>query len=132
MYCEFSDEHKENPFIMEGLYNRIKDPRFLQYYRYYGTKGCANRHFQNSELKKGWEDVSKEDKLARLIYSNFSVGDKISLGEIKSRLKEIYNSLSLSKSPKANDIKEFFNVSRANIQTDEGISNGYKLKDKLK
>ena len=132
MYCEFRDMFKDNKYIIDSLEHRITDQKFHQYYRYYGTSGCSKRNFEELELKRGWEDKTKEDKLARLIYSNFSVGDKISLSDIKLKLKEIYNSLSLSKSPKANDIKEFFNVSRANIQTDEGISNGYKLKDKLK
>ena len=132
MYCEFSDKYKDNPVVMDGLYHRVVDPRFLQYYRYYGTKGCSARNFQDSFLKLGWEDASKEDKLCQMIYSSFNSGDKVSMYDLKLKLKSIYTSLSLSKSPKATDIKEYFKISKTQVTTSEGVKNGFKLGERLK
>ena len=132
MYCEFSDKYKDNPVVMDGLYHRVVDPRFLQYYRYYGTKGCSARNFQDAELKRGWEDASKENRLCQMIYSSFNSGDKISMYDLKLKLKSIYTSLSLSKSPKATDIKEYFKISKTQVTTSDGVKNGFKLGKKLK
>ena len=132
MYCEFSDKFKNNLVIMDGVYHRIKDQRFLQYYRYYGTRGCSNRHFQNSELKKGWEDATKEDKLESIIYSTFSPGDKLAKSDIKQQLRDIYYSLSLSKNPKATDLGEYFKISKTQVTTSEGVKNGFKLGERLR
>ena len=131
MYCEFRDMFQDNLYVIDALEHRVTDQRFHQYYKFYKTAGCRARNYQDSLLKAGWEDFTKKDKLSDIIYNNFKEGDKLTLLEIKKILKEIYHSLSLKKTPKANDIKEFFNVSRANIQTDEGVSNGYTLKKRL-
>ena len=132
MYCEFSDEHKDNPVIMDGLYHRIKDLKFLQYYRYYGTSGCSARKFRDNELKKGWEDATKEDKLESIIYSTFSPGDKLAKSDIKQQLRDIYYSLSLSKNPKATDLGEYFKISKTQVTTSEGVKNGFKLGERLR
>ena len=131
MYCEFRDMYQDNQYVINALEHRVTDQRFHQYYKFYKTAGCRARNYKDSLLKAGWEDFTKKDKLSDIIYNNFKEGDKLTLLEIKKILKEIYYSLNLKKTPKANDIKEFFNVSRANIQTEEGVSNGYTLKKRL-
>ena len=131
LYCEFSDSFKDNKYIMEALHHRIEDQRYLQYYRYYGTKGCASRHFQNSELYAGWKDEALEVKLRQTIYDNFKVGDKIPMNTIKSILKELYVSLSMSKTAKATDLENYFKLTRTQVTTPEGVKNGFKLGEKL-
>jgi hypothetical protein len=131
LYCEFSDKYKSNKYIIEGIYNRVVDPRFLRYYRYYGTKGCSARNYQESMLYQGLVDDSKRPKLDSLIYERFKSGDKLSKSSIKEILSEMYKSLSISKTAKASDLGEYFKLSKTNVTTPEGVKNGFKLGERL-
>ena len=132
MYCEFRKTYQDDPIIMEGLINRITDTRFHQYYNYYGPDGCSARKYVDSELKKGWEDSTKEDKLKSFIYSYYNEGDRVSKSDIKSFLKGIYSVLSLSKTAKATDLGEYFEMSKTNVVVDGVSKNGFKLGRRLK
>lgn len=132
LYCEFSDMYSGNSAIMEGLNHRIEDPKFLKYYRYYGTKGCSSRKYQEADLYRGWEDASKSDKLSSIIYSKYQTGDKISMIDLKLGLKEIYSSLSISKTAKATDLGEYFSLTKTHVTINGVSKNGFKLGEKLK
>jgi hypothetical protein len=54
------------------------------------------------------------------------------MSEMKEILRVLYGSLSLSKSPKATDILDYFEVSKTNITTKEGVKKGFKLGKKLR
>lgn len=132
MYCEFRDTFKENPVVIDALEHRIKDQKFHQYYKFYGTSGCSARKYQEANLKRGWEDSTKEEKLIKSIYSDFAVGDRLLNSEIKIKLKKIYENLSLSKTPKATDLMDYFELTKTNITTSEGVKKGVKLGKPLK
>ena len=132
LYCEFRDKYQDNPIVMEGLLHRIDNPKFHQFYNYFGTSGCKAKEYIEGELDKIWRDATKSDILEKEIYSRFREGDKYSMSDIKLIIKEIYQRLSISRSPKATDIKEFFEVSKTNITTLEGVKNGFILKRRLK
>lgn len=131
LYCEFSDKYKDNKYVMESLQKRV-DSKFLKYYRYYGTKGCSSRHYQESELYGGWEDATKDEKLLFSIYANFKTGDRLAKSEIKTRLKEIYSSLSISRSAKATDLEEYFKLSKTCVTINGEVKNGFKLGERLR
>ena len=132
LYCEFSDKYKDNPYIMEGIYHRVVDPRFLQYYRYYGTKGCSSRKYQESDLYRGLHDDSKENKLREIIYKRFNIGDRYLMSDLKTILKDIYSSLSISKTAKATDLGEYFELTKTHVVVDGVSKNGFKLGEKLR
>jgi len=44
------------------------------------------------------------------IYQDFKVGDKLSLAEIKLKLSNIYSEINYDKTPKANDIENYFEI----------------------
>lgn len=131
LYCKFSDKYKDNPYIMEGIYHRVVDPRFLQYYRYYGTKGCSARKYRESDLYRGLNDDSKKNKLRELIYKKFDVGDRYLMSDLKTILKDFYSSLSISKTAKATDLGEYFELIRTHITIDGVSKSGFKLGEKL-
>jgi hypothetical protein len=131
MYCEFSDHFKDNKFIMEALYNRV-DGKFLQYYRYYGTKGCSSKNYLESELQAGWKDATKSDLLIEEIYNNFSVGDRITMSDAKIKLSDIYKKLNLSKTAKASDLKEYFRLTETNAKDSSGkFKKGFNFRERL-
>ena len=61
--------------------------------------------------------------LINTVYSNFHVGEKWLLSEIKQKLSELYTSISYKKTPKAIDILEYFETKEYKV-TD--IVNGVK------
>jgi hypothetical protein len=132
MYCEFRDEFTDNPSVIDSLEHRITDQRFHQYYKYYGTVGCKKRKYRDSDLKRGWEDSTKEEKLSSIIYASFKEGDRLSKSDLKIKLGDIYTSLSLSRTPKATDLGEYFEMIRTNVVTLDGKKNGFKLGRRLK
>ena len=77
-------------------------------------KECLIRTFDVSAIKD-------------FVYSEFKVGDRISLAEIKEKLKNGYIKLSYSKTAKANDIEEWFEVKDCQVLVNEKRSRGYEL-----
>ena len=131
LYCEFRDENKDNSVIMEGLLNKVIDQRFNQYYNYFGTSGCKAKKYCEAELLRELRNATKTDLLIEEIYSTFKEGDRYSMAELKEILRGIYQKLSLSKSPKASDLKEYFEMSKTNVITPGGKKNGFILKKRL-
>ncbi len=78
--------------------------------------------YHSSKIEKELGDT-KTDKIIELkdkIYSEFNEGDRISLSDIKEKLAKIYSEISYSKSAKANDLEEWFEVSLINITSLQG------------
>ena len=49
------------------------------------------------------------------VYQDFKVGDKLSLADIKIKLKNIYNEISYKAAPKANDIENYFEIKEISL-----------------
>jgi len=131
LYCEFRDKYIDNQAIMEGLLCKVTDQRFNQYYNYFGTSGCRAVGFREAPILRFLRDASKEDLLREWIYFTFKVGDRYSMANIKEILRGLYQKLSLNKSPKASDLKNYFETSTTNITTPEGVKKGFILKKRL-
>ena len=128
MYCEFCDIYKDNQDIMSSLDHKISDSRFKGYYTFYGTSGCSSRKYRELELRKGFKDYIKGDKLETLIYTNFKTGGRYTMKEIKQKLSEIYSLLCISKAPKATDLGKYFKLIKTKVTlSDKTVTNGFKL-----
>ena len=64
-----------------------------------------------------------QELLESNIYSEFKVGDKITLSDIKSRLEVLYKSINYDKVAKAKDLENYFEVKNSSI-----YENGKKVK----
>jgi len=79
------------------------------------------------EVATGIKFYSK-DTLRSEIYSVYSEGQKISLSDIKSGLSDIYSKIKYQKTPKATDMKEYFDIKPCKIPNSDGKwVNGYEL-----
>ena len=70
------------------------------------------------------------DLLRYSIYNEFKIGDRLTLLEIKDKLTFIYNEINYTKTPKATDLLEFFEVKDSTITLKDGSGRrlrGYKL-----
>ena len=128
MYCEFCDLYKDNQDIMSSLDHKIKDSKYKGFYTFYGTKGCSSRKYQESDLIRGFKNDLKGDKLASLVYSNFKTGGRYTMKEVKQKLHEIYDLLGISKTAKATDLGNYFNLQRTRLTLpDKTVVNGFRL-----
>ena len=127
-YCEFCDTYGSNQDIMSSLDHKIKDSKYKGFYTFYGTQGCSARHYQESDLLRGFKDNLQGDKLKTLIYSNFKTGDRYTSKDIKQKLHEIYTLLGISKTPKATDLGNYFTLVKTKVTLpDKSLSNGFRL-----
>ena len=131
LYCEFMDKNNSNQEVINILHLKIKDPKYREYYSYYGTAGCRAVSYEEKSLKTGLINQSKGDKLFVAIHNNFKVGDKITNKNIKIILGNIYNSLDIPITPKATDLEKYFKLTRLKItMEDKTRENGIKLEEK--
>ena len=127
LYCEFRDKYLDNKEISLSLHYKIEDPRFENYYNYYGTDRCRSVGYEDKPLRDGISDKLLQDPLSISIYSNFKESQRYTLKEIKEKLGEIYQNLGITKTPKASNLSEYFEVSKTRITTSDGVRDGYKL-----
>jgi hypothetical protein len=84
------------------------------------------------EINHGWGSV-KIDTILDEIYKEFHVGDIISNTDIKQKLRDIYLRIGYSRTPKAVNLKEFFEIKKCHL-TDKSTGSrdhGYKLLRRL-
>ena len=51
MYCEFMDKHQGNKEISDMIYFKIKDPKYRNFYNFYGTKGCRAVSYKEKKIR---------------------------------------------------------------------------------
>lgn len=128
MYCEFCDQYKNNSEIMKIIDAKIKDPKYKNFYIYYGTKGCSLKEYRENYLLAEWRDMTKEDQLLAHIAINFKIDGRYTKFEIKQKLSEIYRNLGISKTAKATDLGKYFELTRVCITLpDKTTKDGFKL-----
>ena len=117
IYCEYLDFYLDNKYVTENIKFYVKDPDFQKFYEFYGTTGCKARKYLRSDLERGVVDNS-EDKQSKLILEldiYFKPSLKYTLKDIKNSLKTIYDKLGVSNSPKAVDLKNYYNISEIKL-----------------
>lgn len=88
-----------------------------------------NKFRISQELDKINNLTIYSDSIKSTICSTFNVGEKYLLSDIKTKLQEIYNSLGITKTAKATDLLEYFEVEIYNIANKETGKRvkGYKI-----
>ena len=127
MYCEFMDLHKGNKEVSDIIYFKIKDPKYREYYNFYGTKGCSALKYQKENLELGIKNKSKELEILNIIYNRFKVGEKYLKKDIKQTLQDIYKDLGITLKAKASDLDKYFNLKSVTITINGKRENGFKL-----
>lgn len=105
-------------FLCEGNFSEseicvILNQIPLTYKKYYLTLGperCRANGYSITEIEKEYDNLFKIGDVRKAIYENFNEGEVYSLKFIKDKLRELYKSLGFSKSPKATDLGEYFEI----------------------
>ena len=107
LLCEFLEKYSGyvTVYDIKGL-----NINFRNYVLSLGTEKIRAKGYHESELKKELELLKSGDKIRDQFLTTFSLGQTYSLKEAKEMIRNIYLGLGLSKTPKATDLEEFFNL----------------------
>ena len=127
IYCEYLDYYKDIKIVFDNIRTFVKEPEYQKYYDFYGTPGCKSRKFRKKDLEQNFVNSMKTD--SELIYKEFNVGGIYTSKNIKSKLGIIYSSFGISKTPKATDLEDYFEVKSVLIPNPETgkRDKGFKL-----
>ena len=123
---------------MELILNQLQDSDHVKsYYINLGPKRIKELGYNVTKMNKELGIiVFSPELLEEKIYTEFKEGDSFLLIDIKDKLTEIYSSINYQKTPKATDIKEFFetkdNMKTTLIEGKKKRLRGYELIKKLK
>ena len=103
-----------DPFWYGKIY--ISDLHWLplnhrNYLNYLGPERIKANYYREADIKKEMFSLKSGDSIKDTVISEFLIGQRYTLKEIKERIRIIYIKLEVSKTPKATDILEYFNVS---------------------
>lgn len=94
------------------------------YYTTLGSSKLKSLSYNSAKIKNHLGVVTfSQELLESSIYSEFKIGDKITLSDIKSRLEVLYKSINYDKVAKAKDLENYFEVKNSSI-----YENGKKVK----
>lgn len=94
------------------------------YYTTLGSSKLKSLSYNSAKIKNHLGVVTfSQELLESSIYSEFKVGDKITLSDMKSRLEVLYKSINYDKVAKAKDLENYFEVKNSSI-----YENGKKVK----
>ena len=125
---EFSKEE------MEVILSQLVDSDIVKsYYLILGPQKLRALGYNYTYIKNELGIVSfSSEVLINTIYSNFKIGEKWKVSDIKEKLANLYKSISYNKTPKATDLEDFFEVKECKISITDKSGNkkrirGYEL-----
>jgi len=100
----------------------------LSYQNYINTLGFERiraLNYQESEIKK--EIQTKQNLSLCSTISIFTVGSKYSTKQIKEMLRKFYDENNITKTPKATDLEQYFNLKSCKIKIDDKWEHGFEI-----
>ena len=99
------------------------------YYTTLGSSKLKSLSYNSAKIKNHLGVVTfSQELLESNIYSEFKVGDKITLSDIKSRLEVLYKSINYDATPKAKDLENYFNVKESSARVEiDGVKKVVKI-----
>ena len=109
--CNFEDREK--------LFDYIPDKSFADFIRILGPSRCAAFSYRRNLLERELKNCINHQSVdvRSVILEKFNIESKYSLPNIKQELGIIYESVGYSKTPKAVDLLEYFNVQETSFYT---------------
>jgi hypothetical protein len=105
--CETSEFTEEEKKVIA----QQASEKFDKFYNLLGPERCKALGYNQTKLTKEIKDMLiPRDKIKESFLISFEVGKRYTNTEAKEKVRQIYQDLNINKSPKAVDIKEFFNI----------------------
>ena len=126
---------KEN--LSNEEYNAVLSLVPMEYSNYITTLGVdkiKTWRYQRSDLDKEFKKLSNqqglENDVIKSILSSFKIGERDTKANIKERLGNIYNSLGYTKTPKASDLEQWFEIKSVLLSENGKRVNGFEIINK--
>ena len=103
---------------------------YKNYYETIGPERCKALGYNKTDLEKEYSDLQfDKSKLEEEINKEFQVGNRYSRTTVKETLGVIYSSLGYNKTPKANDLEEYFEIKSCKVldQNTGKRDNGFEI-----
>lgn len=98
------------------------------YYTTLGPDRLRALSYSKTFIKKELNIVTfSQDLLEKSMYLEFKEGDKLSLVDIKTKLTNIYDSISYDRKAKATDLENYFEVKKCTINFPDKRVNGLEI-----
>ena len=126
MLCTYN---YSDPGIIDLVLNQLGEDSIKSAYIGLGPEKLRALNYNTSYIKKELGIVMfDKSELSNYIFLNFTVGEKVSLFNIKIKLTDVYSSIGYKKSPKATDLLEYFDVKKVKLSTEDGRRvDGYEI-----
>ena len=126
--------------VAKQVLDNIYDTSYAKYYWTIPAGRAGTLHYQKGELEKEYqaimhpelvkENTNSENRKAagEKILNYFKPDNKYLKSDIKETLRKIYESVGYSKTPKASDLEEYFEIKECKITISTGKQdNGFKI-----
>ena len=108
MLCTYN---YSTPDMIDLVLNQLGEDKIKSYNIALGPDRLYSLGYNQTKIEKELGIITfDKDNLKSQIYSNFQIGDRMSLSDIKLKLTNIYNNTGYNKTPKAIDLLEYFEV----------------------
>lgn len=127
LLCEFA---VATPKLLDTVLQNLGTTDLVyQHFSLLGSAKCKALGYDSSLIKREVDVLMfDESKLARELFTKFSVGNKMSKKEIKEALTSIYGSLGYCRVPKASDLEKYFELKSVKVKDDAGKwVNGFEI-----
>ena len=105
--------------FMKLLLDNLTDPSYAKYYYSIPKERASALKYQKGNLEKEYKSIKSYsinlDSIIDEIKTKFIVGEKYTKSEIKEILRLIYENNGYNKTPKANDLEEYFELKSCQI-----------------
>lgn len=119
--CEYG---LSNDAIQIVLGQIVDSDEIKSYYTTLGSQRLKGMGYHVTKIKRSLGIITfSQELLESSIYSEFKIGDKITLADIKLKLEYLYKSINYDAAPKAKDLENYFEVKNSSI-----YENGKKIK----
>ena len=102
--------------------DNIYDTRFAKYYWTTQENRAGSLKYQSGELEEEYQSILHpedtsiiEGKVKDEILKEFVISERYSKSSIKARLERIYTNLKYDKTPKANDLEQYFELKECKV-----------------
>ena len=106
LFCEMVVNDEARGIILDQIPLSYKN-----YYETLGPERLKALGYDKTNIAKEYSDLQFDvSKISDEIYKTFQIGERYSKVEIKDTLNNIYSSLGYNKTPKANDLEQYFEI----------------------
>ena len=108
--------------VAKQVLDNIYDTSYSKYYWTISAGRAGSLNYQSGKLEEEYQAITNPEdtsildtKLKNKIISTFSLNARYSKSSIKARLERIYTNLKYDKTPKANDLEQYFELKECKV-----------------